>query len=561
MTVEPGLGTPDVALRQVGNGDPVIKWAPAARDLYGGSQGVYLDLPGEALAPGCVYSDDNSRLAPLDQAAVYAHVATQPDEPQYLAMQYWLFWYYNDWNDKHEGDWEFVQVLFRASSVEEALSSEPVSVGYAQHGGGETTEWDSSKLRKDGTHPLVFSSQNSHASYFEPALFLGRGASEGFGCDNTQAPSTSVHPRVVLLPDAPTGPDDPYAWLAFPGRWGERQESPNNGPTGPAMKPRWTAPVTWQQDLRPSSFVVPGGSAAAPPVISAFCSVVGYGSQVFISFRQSPGKVLALLGILLLLVVLLFRRTSWRVVATEPVVMRRRAGEIVRASWSLYRARAPAFAALGVIAVPVAVIGVMASAVLVHLPWVGDAVKVTTDDTGGRVLVASAVSAVLWPVTILLVSAAVARLLQSGGRPRDALVEERRRAGDLAWSFLPMAVAIVLLSLTVVGAPIAVWLAVKMQFIPQTVMLEDLGGWGAVRRSGRLVRGYWLHTAIFIALVWLVVGVTGIALGLVLLIAFTGLPLWTVSAVSLLCEIALVPFGAIALTLLYGDARAQRESR
>jgi hypothetical protein len=65
-------------------------------------------------------------------------------------------------------------------------------------------------------------SQRSHASYVQAALYLGRGALEGFGCDNTQTPSTRVRPSAVLLPDAPSWPNDPFAWLAFDGRWGER---------------------------------------------------------------------------------------------------------------------------------------------------------------------------------------------------------------------------------------------------------------------------------------------------------------------------------------------------
>jgi hypothetical protein len=35
-------------------------------------------------------------------------------------VQYWFFWYFNDWNDKHEGDWEGVQVLFDATTAVEA---------------------------------------------------------------------------------------------------------------------------------------------------------------------------------------------------------------------------------------------------------------------------------------------------------------------------------------------------------------------------------------------------------------------------------------------------------
>ena len=96
MAVDPLLGNRSVALRQVGNGDPVIMWAPTARDLYGQGEGVYLDFPGDSLRPDCVYSSDAARYAAGRPPVVYAHIARQPDRPDYLAVQYWLYWYYND---------------------------------------------------------------------------------------------------------------------------------------------------------------------------------------------------------------------------------------------------------------------------------------------------------------------------------------------------------------------------------------------------------------------------------------------------------------------------------
>ena len=193
---------------------------------------MYLDFPGDALRPGCLYAADSARYARSRRPAVYAHVAGEADRPGALAVQYWSYWYYNDWNDKHEGDWEFTQVLFRATSVEQALTQQPVSVGHAQHEGGEIAQWSSDELERDGTHPVVYASERSHASYLRSALFLGRGASEGFGCDDTQEPSVRFRPESIVLPDAPTGPDDPFAWLAFDGRWGKRQASPYRGATG-----------------------------------------------------------------------------------------------------------------------------------------------------------------------------------------------------------------------------------------------------------------------------------------------------------------------------------------
>jgi hypothetical protein len=541
---------------------------------------VYLDLAGDSLKPGCVFSSDSARYTPLDRAAVYAHVAQQKGRPGFVAVQYWLFWYYNDWNDKHEGDWEGIQVLFRADTVEDALAGSPVSVGYAQHVGGEVSDWTAEKLERDGTHPVVYSSENSHASYVQPALFLGRGASEGFGCDNTQAPSTRVTPRVVLLPDAASGPDDPFAWLDFQGRWGQREASPNDGPTGPTSKERWSEPVTWQDGLRESSFAVPGGSASAPAIIDSFCTVVGKGSVLFIDFVASPAKVLTCLVLLGLLLGFLLRRTSRRPVPPLPVVARRRAGEIARAATVLYRQRPGAFTTLGTIAVPVAVLAALTAAALEYLPFVETAVTVAeTDDQASRALIASAVALAFWPITIVLVSAAVAALIEPDhgrpagqrdhpdgaqptgvlGGPAAALRSVRGRAKDLASSFVPAAVLISVLSLTVIGLPVAVWLTVRFQFLAQVTMLEGLRGRRALARSSGLVRHRWLHTAVIAMLVWAVVGGAGVVLGLLLLVTVTGLPLWAVSAVVLFCQVALVPLGAIVITLLYGDARAERE--
>ncbi len=570
MTVDPILDNPEVALRQVGNGEAVITWAPTAGDLRGRGTGTYLDLPGDALSPGCVYARDSARATPPDESAVYAHITTQADKPGYLAVQYWLFWYYNDWNNKHESDWEFIQVLFKADTVQQALAEDPYQVGFAQHEGGETAGWDDSKLGKEGTHPVVYSSQGSHASYFSPALYLGRAASEGFGCDNTQAPSTRVTPRAVLLPDAPSGPNDPLAWMAFQGRWGERHSGPNNGPQGPTTKERWTDPVTWQQGLRQSSFEIPGGSEAPPAILGTFCTVVGTGSLIYVQFAANPLGVFTVAVILLLALVLLLRRTSWLRVPALPIIERRRGGEIARASVRLYREHPLVFAATGVLAIPVGVVAALITWVIVHLPYLGDAVTVSTDegvDAGSRALIGSAVGAALWPVTVLLASAAVAQLTGARGQAPSgwsfgaaaaSIREVGRRLKDLASAFLPVAIAIVILDLVVIGIPLAAWLTVRCQFVGQVVVIEQSRGARARRRSSALVRHRWWHTAMFALLIWSVIHAVGVLLGLLLLVTVTGLPLWTVSLVGLLAEIALTPLGAIALTLLYGDARAEQ---
>ena len=56
----------------------------------------------------------------------------------------------------------------------------------------------------------------------------------------------------------------------------------------------------------------------------------------------------------------------------------------------------------------------------------------------------------------------------------------------LASAYLPAAVAIVLLSWTGIGLPVAAWLTVRFQFLGQIVMREDLGGRAARARAGEL---------------------------------------------------------------------------
>jgi hypothetical protein len=94
--------------------------------------------------------------------------------------------------------------------------------------------------------------------------------------------------------------------------------------------------------------------------------------------------------------------------------------------------------------------------------------------------------------------------------------------------------------------------------MPQAVMLEDLDGIPAVKRSSRLVRGRWWHTALFAGVVNIVLGGAGLVVGLILLVAFTGLPLWTLSVAITVVSVFVMPLGAIAMTLLYGDAVAER---
>jgi hypothetical protein len=235
IPVDTIFGRPDVVLRDASGA--VLKVAPTAADLAGGPPDRWIDLPGNALTPGCTYEKWFRQLdAPI---AVYGRVAQEGDV---VVAQYWEYWVFNLWNDLHESDWEMSQVMFHASSIEDALDTAPYMYAYAQHEGDQYTmavDGDVQLLR-DGHH-VVFAAEGSHASYYDSELWFGKSAATGFGCDDSTGPVEILEPELIVLPQGDEPPTTgPFAWLSYQGHWGEQQPAFADGPTGPYIKQQWS---------------------------------------------------------------------------------------------------------------------------------------------------------------------------------------------------------------------------------------------------------------------------------------------------------------------------------
>ena len=249
MPVETVLAQPDVVL--LGPDGTVVKSAPTAADLYGKGEGYWLDFPGDPLHAGCSYEQWFDRIAADKATTTYAHVVAEQGK---LALQYWFYYPFNDWNNKHESDWEMIQLVFDAPTAEEALGQAPALVGYSQHEGAESATWGDDKLEKRDGHPVMYPGAGSHSNQFVQALYLGHSAQTGFGCDDTRGPTRYEQTQVVLVPSEATGVDDPFAWLGYLGHWGQEVSGPNSGPTGPTFKGQWTEPITWvDEEWRPTT--------------------------------------------------------------------------------------------------------------------------------------------------------------------------------------------------------------------------------------------------------------------------------------------------------------------
>ncbi len=554
------LDNPEIALRQVGRDDPVVTWAPSAADLAGLGEGFFLDFPGSSLSPECIYERDFNKYTADEPATVYAHIVQPSDAPDKLVVQYWTYWYYNDWNNKHESDWEGISLLFDASSIEEALASTPIEIGYSQHEGGERATWDSDKLERDGDHPLIYSSAGSHASYFSSAVYLGRGASEGFGCDDTSGPSDPISPEVVVLPDAVDDPDDPLAWVSFEGRWGERQRGAFNGPTGPASKDRWLDPLPWFDELRPSSVVIPAGDSEGATVVEAFCGVVAAGSTALVTFRVSPAA--AIIGFFILFSVLKFTagRTDWSRVSAEPLRRRRRVGQIIRAAFVTYRGSPLLFIALGLLYLPAAAFAAAIAIFARLIPFVGEFTELAQPSGSTNLFMAALAGGAVNLAAFVGVSALVVEFLHGADRTSGGLRDASRvtwaRRSTLLRAFIRTYATVVILMVSIIGIPWGIRQIVRYQLVPQVIVHEETDARDSLQRSTELVHGRWLHTAFATTAINGMVFVTVMGLSLLLLVGATSIPLWAFSALVTLLFILVAPLAAIAMNLVYGDAIA-----
>jgi hypothetical protein len=554
---------PTVALRGPWGGGDLVKIGPTAADLSKGLYQYHLDFPGNALAPGCDYLHWERRLIEGKEPAVYAHVVADPAFPGKLALQYWLFYVFNDWNNLHEGDWEMIQLVFDASTPGQALRHPPVEVGYSQHEGAERAAWGDDKLeRLGGTHLVVHPAAGSHANFYGEALYLGSSAEQGVGCDDTRGPTFDVRPVVHTISGHKAAASKAFPWIAFEGRWGELQPAFFNGPTGPNLKAQWTEPIRWAEGWRDRSYTVPGGTAFGPETTGFFCAGVAHGSRALVRLVDRPFEFGLVLAGLVLLVLVALSRATWRPSSPLRLARRRAWGQVLAASWRMYLRRIPLFVGIGLVLVPISLLVAALQALILG------ATSVLGVQTGGENdgIVAFFVLATGTALTLLglgLVQAATARALVEidAGRPIGPLRAYRLAFGSVAPLFgalLVAAVTVSLLASSIFLIPIAIWLAGRWALVVPAIELERVSALGALRRSGRLVRRRWLKVASLIVLGGALAVVAGPLVGVLLIVA-TNAPFWLVNVIAGIVYAVTMPFVAVTTAYVYFDSRIRSE--
>ena len=544
-----------IALRGPWTDRDLVAVGPSAEQLSEGLEGYALDQPGDPLKPGCDYEEWAESVWGTDpQPTIYAHVATQSGVEDRIALQYFFFYPFNDYNNKHEADWERIQVEFPAADAEAALGMEPDLVLYSQHYGAERAAWDADKLEiEDDTHPVVYVSAGSHASQYDEGLYLGRSSTEGFGCDTTLGPHDEVRPQVVTIPSDLDAAAEAFPWTTYRGHWGEvGPQRFYEGPTGPNMKQAWKKPFTWSAKARDHSFSLPGAEVAGNKAGAYFCTLVAGGSDVFRRFSADPAPtLLVLLGVLLALAWVV-RRSGWAEASPQPAVARRRPGQVVGAALRMLGRHWRVFL---LVAAPAAVASIASSALAAATPpvsaWWWSALS-------GAVFVVL-VLALAWAQ----LASAQAVVDLDAGRPVTAgslARATRARVPALLATVALWALFVVPLLVTGVLSPVALVLLVVWSLVLPVVQLEGMGGWRALRRSAGLVRHQVLTVLLVLAVSLALVSTLG---GVLAALAFivSPAPFGVVSGIPQLVTTLVWPVTALLTTYAWANGRALEDER
>jgi hypothetical protein len=534
---------PDILLRASADGNAVLSTGITPQLLAEAPAASYLDFPGDPRQPGCGYEQyfrdqvAKHTLTPTTYVHIFVDEAARK-----VYLEYWFYYYFNDWNDTHESDWEMLMLVFDATSVEEALTRTPVLAGFAQHGGGEIARWDDPKLQREGDRPVAFASAGSHATYFTAETYIGWGENgSAFGCDKTITPSTRLDLTAIVVPETPD-PEGEFAWALYQGRWGEKQASIFNGPKGPNLGKKWTDPAAAIENWRDSSLTVPGSDAATlgPSSTAFFCSFSARISKVGIYLGSHPVATLALVLAAVLIIVRAFAMV-W--------------SQILEAI-DIYGIELRAFLGIGILAVP---IGLVFHALTIAAQSTGPAHWIAGwagDTTGSRLATTATLGGAQQLLMIIVITPAVVRALRDlrrGVKPTAlrSIVGGVRDVPTLLLATLAVGAIIAAGTLTLVLLPVAIYFAVRLQYVAQPVILDQAGSArAALAASWRITRGGWWRAFVWSFAFNLLGLLPGPLVGAFVLIA-GGARVDFANFVSSFVYAVFIPISVIGLTMSY----------
>jgi len=165
---------------------------------------------------------------------VYFKVFRDFNKENPIAIQYWFFYYYNDWVVDHPGDWETITVFLNsAAQAKEAV--------FSTHYEANRYSWNEVE-KFAGTHPKVYVSNGGHGSYYEPGdTFYGPGIYDNHYGDKEILNHDPEELDGYGLTDLKTKEYSSSHWIWFEGRWGNA----GSAPKGPHFRTDMPSTSDW----------------------------------------------------------------------------------------------------------------------------------------------------------------------------------------------------------------------------------------------------------------------------------------------------------------------------
>jgi len=169
---------------------------------------------------------------------VYYYTWNNLDKVYPYAVQYWFFYFYNDWMGDHAGDWETITIFFDRYK-------QPVELCYSTHYEARRHLYSLVDQEKNG-HPHLYISNGGHGSYAKAGDTVYSGAADNhYGNKQVIGPADSDHSYLdfkehynLILINA----NKPEHWINFVGKWGDNDKAPQ----GPKYRTDATDdPVPW----------------------------------------------------------------------------------------------------------------------------------------------------------------------------------------------------------------------------------------------------------------------------------------------------------------------------
>ncbi|MBU7018776.1 MAG: hypothetical protein HXS44_14795 [Theionarchaea archaeon] len=164
------------------------------------------------------------------------------ERKEYIVIQYWFFYIFEDDSLDNEGDWEVVEVLLDGDT------RNPLGICISRDDDAEYRLWG--EIEKKGVHPTAYVARGSHSMYFSEGTYFS-----GFGVIDTTSDNgwKGIMSKISSLTN--------QIWLRFRGNWGFLVGEPDTthldtynigcwmwgpGPHGPmCQEDIWNHPVEW----------------------------------------------------------------------------------------------------------------------------------------------------------------------------------------------------------------------------------------------------------------------------------------------------------------------------